>query len=163
MKPILTLIPKAAKTAMTAVFAALLFVSCVSDDTPDDPADGSLVKVGDAVPAFTVTLDDGTTFTSPDDLPGHTTVLVFFNTTCPDCQRKLPLLQARHDAGERIVCISRAESAANIAAYWTAHAPTLPYAAVPDRSIYNLFAQSGIPRTYTVSPQARILSLTASK
>lgn len=163
MKPILTLIPKAAKTAMTAVFAALLFVSCVSDDTPDDPADGSLVKVGDAVPAFTVTLDDGTTFTSPDDLLGHTTVLVFFNTTCPDCQRELPLLQARHDAGERIVCISRAESAANIAAYWTAHALTLPYAAVPDRSIYNLFAQSGIPRTYTVSPQARILSLTASK
>ena len=63
MKPILTLIPKAAKTAMTAVFAALLFVSCVSDDTPDDPADGSLVKVGDAVPAFTVTLDDGSVIT----------------------------------------------------------------------------------------------------
>ena len=52
------------------------------------------VKVGDHVPAFTVSMTDGSsqwTFNS-NQLKGET-VIVFFNTTCGDCKRDLPLLE----------------------------------------------------------------------
>ena len=139
---------------------SLLFAACVGEDEPENGEEGTRVRVGDTVPAFTVSLDDGTVFTSPNSLLGHETVLAFFTTTCPECQAALPLWQKEYEAGRRIVCISRAESAADVAAYWEANALTMPYAAVADRSVYNLFARSGVPRSYTVSPTGIITALT---
>lgn len=153
----------AAMSARIVVFlaACLMLWGCVGDEPEADAEAESRVKVGDPVPAFTVTLNDGTVFTSPDDLTGRETVLAFFTTTCPDCQAALPLWQKEYEAGRRIVCISRAESAADVAAYWEANALTMPYAAVADRSVYNLFAKSLIPRTYTVSATGVVTAITA--
>ena len=47
-----------------------------------------------------------------------------------------------------------------MAACWASLSLTMPYAAVPDRSVYNLFARSGVPRSYTVSPTGIITALT---
>ena len=141
---------------------SLLFAACVGEDEPENGEEGTRVRVGDTVPAFTVSLDDGSVFTAPDDLLGHETVLVFFTTTCPDCLAALPRWQKEYEAGRRIVCISRAESAADVAAYWEANALTMPYAAVADRSVYNLFAKSLIPRTYTVSATGVVTAITAA-
>ena len=143
----------------SVVMACLALAGCVGNE-PENGEEGTRVRVGDTVPAFTVSLDDGSAFTSPNSLLGHETVLAFFTTTCPDCQAALPLWQKEYEAGRRIVCISRAESAADVAAYWEANALTMPYAAVADRSVYNLFARSGVPRSYTVSPTGIITALT---
>lgn len=140
--------------------ACLALAGCVGNE-PDSADAGTRVRVGDTVPAFTVTLSDGSAFTSPNSLLGRETVLAFFTTTCPDCQAALPLWQKEYEAGRRIVCISRAESAADVAAYWEANALTMPYAAVADRSVYNLFAKSLIPRTYTVSATGVVTAITA--
>ena len=126
-------------------------------DTPPEQRYETVLKAGDSAPAFTVTLSDGTEFTSPRDFMGRTTEVVFFSTTCPDCREALARLQARDDHSN-VLCISRAEPAAEVAAYWEAHGLTLTYAAVPDRSVYNLFARSGIPRLYIISPTATILT-----
>lgn len=139
--------------------ACLALAGCVGNE-PDSADADTRVRVGDTVPAFSVTLDDGTVFTSPNSLLGHETVLAFFTTTCPDCQAALPLWQKEYEAGRRIVCISRAETAADVAACWAALGLDMPYAAVPDRSVYNLFARSGVPRSYTVSPTGIITALT---
>lgn len=116
-----------------------------------------LVAVGDHVPTFTVNVvagDRQTTFSS-DNLKGET-VIVFFHTTCPDCQRDLPILdryyqEHKDDEDFQMVAISRAENAESVAAYWKANGLSLPYSAQTDRSVYELFATSIIPRVYYCS------------
>lgn len=119
------------------------------------------VKVGDRVPLFTVetVAADGTTATfSTEQLSGGQTVIVLFNTSCPDCQRDLPLLndyylRHRDHPGFRMVAISREEGAESVAAFWQAHNLSIPYSAQADRRVYNLFASAVIPRIYFCSPQ----------
>lgn len=84
---------------------------------------------------------------------GSVRVIVFFHTSCPDCQRDLPVIQSVYNIikGNRdvsLVCISREQDASDIQDYWHQNNLTLPYSAQSDRSIYNLFASSGIPRIY---------------
>lgn len=123
----------------------VLLTACIGEPDVEER-----VAVGDRLPAFSVTLDDGRVYDS--SAPGPS-VIVFFHTSCSDCQRELPELDARYKAGEydgvRIVCISRAEGAESISTFWREHGLTLPYSAQPDRRIYDLFASSVIPRIYT--------------
>ena len=112
------------------------------------------VKVGDHVPAFTVSMTDGSsqwTFNS-NQLKGET-VIVFFNTTCGDCKRDLPLLEQyyqkhQEEEGFQMIAISREEEDASIAKFWKENNLTIPYSAQKDRRVYNLFATSIIPRIY---------------
>lgn len=145
------------------ILCAFLLSACVNDPEPDDNRD-SRIKRGDTVPAFTITLDNGTTFTSPGDFANaESTLLVFFNTSCPDCQEELDKIQQQLNEADapRIICISRAEDATSVKKYWDEHSLTLTYAAVPDRSIYNLFAVQGIPRTYLVSKSGIVIATTS--
>lgn len=148
---------KIIKNILTAAFALLAVIAagCVNDD---EPVQGeSLVNVGDEVPSFTVTLSDGSQFVSPRDFAGRQlTRLLFFNTTCNDCRRELEHLKGQPDT-DNIICISRAESEGDIEAYWKANGLSFVYAAVPDRSVYSLFATSGIPRIYTVDSRGKVL------
>lgn len=142
---------------LIALLLLAVISACTSDPEPD-----SRVKVGDSLPWFSVVMNDGRTVT-PATLLGHEAVIVFFNTQCPDCRRELPLLQARYDAYSEVeyVCISRGEGSQSISQYWADNGLTLPWSAQPDRKVYNLFATSGIPRTYTVSPAGLVTALTA--
>lgn len=148
---------KIIKSMLTVAFVllAMAVTGCVNDD---EPVQGeSLVNVGDEVPSFTVTLSDGSQFVSPCDFAARPlTRLLFFNTTCADCRREFERLKSQPDT-DNIICISRAESADDVAAYWQANGLTFVYAAVADRSVYSLFATSGIPRIYTVDAGGRIV------
>ena len=134
---------------------ALLLLSVAGCSMSDDEEEQTeRIKVGDRVPTFSLTVENGgqvRTF-STARLTGET-VIVFFNTTCPDCQRDLPLLddyylKHRDDEGFQMVAISREEGDASVAAYWEANHLQIPYFAQTDRRIYNLFATSIIPRVY---------------
>ncbi len=113
-----------------------------------------LVKEGDRVPSFSVNVKDGerqTTF-STDSLTGET-IIMLFNTSCSDCQRELPVmnryyLEHKDEAGFQMVAISREEDEQSVATYWREHELRIPYSAQTDRTIYNLFASSIIPRIY---------------
>ena len=133
-----------------------IFISCVvllgvgSCVHEDFPADADIVKVGQMLPDFSVTMSDGTEVTG-DMLRGGVSVVVFFHTSCPDCQQLLPELQRLYEEySERVyfVLISREEGDALIAQFWAQHNLTMPYSAQSDRAIYNLFAESLIPRVY---------------
>ena len=139
---------------------AWLLAGCsgIDSDRPgEDP-----VKVGSAVPTFSVTLQDGNVLSSKD-LEGQISVIVFFHTTCSDCQRVLPLVQRVYEeykpAGVRFVCIARAQGAAEIQAFWQMNRLTLPWSAQEDRSVYSLFAASRIPRVYVVDRRGVIRSV----
>lgn len=136
--------------ALCFVVCLLLASGCVTDAGSEAPDSGDVVQVGQSLPAFSVTLSDGTSV-SDLSLRGRAAVIVFFHTTCRDCQRELPELQAVYDELQpqaHFVCISRAEPAADVSAYWSDHNLTLPYSAQTDRVVYNLFARHTIPRVY---------------
>ena len=141
----------------------LMLAGCsMSDDEDDGTEVIEKVKVGDFMPLFSVTVtypettnpqhDQTTSQWSTIRLTGET-VIVFFNTSCKDCQRDLPLLnqyylEHKDEPGFQMVAISREEGPESVAAYWAANGFVIPYSPQEDRRIYNLFATSIIPRIY---------------
>ena len=142
-----------------------LLIGCVVDDEQNeaDPDASSIVRVGDRLPDFSVEVIDGSSRTLFDSnsVEGPT-VIVFFHTTCKDCQRELPelndyYLRHRQEPGFRMVAIAREESEESIANYWQQHNLSIPYSPQTDRQIYLLFATMYIPRVYICSAQGIVL------
>ena len=70
-----------------------MLVGCVVDEPGEGSADTDLVGVGDRLPSFSVgVIDDTAHYTFSSDALTGPTVIVFFNTSCSDCQRELPVL-----------------------------------------------------------------------
>lgn len=139
---------------INCLLLCLLLTGCSSIE---DDETKERVAVGDRVPLFSVEMvKDGERSTfSTSHLTGET-VIVFFNTTCPDCQRDLPklnqyYLKHKADEGFQMVAISREEGEEDVADYWKDNGLQIPYFAQNDRRIYELFASSIIPRVYFVS------------
>lgn len=131
-----------------------LFSSCILDKGDDIEK----VKEADRLPHFDITMNDGKEIDSNSDLYGKTSVIVFFDTGCPDCQGLLPEIQKLYDHYKgndkvRIVLISREESTDSITKYWKEHKFTMPFSGQNDKKIYNLFATSVIPRVYICNKQ----------
>ena len=126
---------------------ALMACGCVHDD---DYRDADIVKVGQMLPDFTVAMNDGSVVTG-EMLRECVAVVLFFDTSCSDCQQLLPQLQMLYDdysEKAHFVLISRAEGEATISSFWAQHNLTMPYSAQSDRGVYNLFARSLVPRVY---------------
>lgn len=112
---------------------------------------GADLKVGDSLPDFEVIMDDGNVV-SDDILKENVSVVMFFHTSCPDCQQVLPQMQRIYDEyrSENVyfVLISREEDKSDIETFWVNKAFDMPYSAQNDREVYEKFAQSRIPRVY---------------
>lgn len=138
---------------MSLAVMILLMTSCVKDE----PEEAWSLAAGDKVPEFSIVMNDGSVVTT-ESLRGKTAVIIFFNTSCEDCREELAEMQSTYIgsmmSGSDIdfICISREEGAASVAAYWEKNGLTMPYSAQTDRTVYNLFASSGIPRIYYISP-----------
>jgi peroxiredoxin len=134
-------------TLITSFMLALMACGCVHDD---DYRDADIVKVGQMLPDFTVAMNDGSVVTG-EMLRECVAVVVFFDTSCSDCQQLLPQLQMLYDDYSEkayFVLISRAEGEEMISSFWALHNLTMPYSAQSDRGVYNLFARSLVPRVY---------------
>lgn len=130
------------------IFTTLVLVmtACIKEKQT-----GNELVVGDHIPEFSVTLNNGRTVTSAH-LSEDTSCIVFFHTSCPDCRETLPVIQDIYDKyepeGIRFVLISREESVEDIESFWRDNSLTMPYSAQKDRSIYEKFAKTRIPRVY---------------
>lgn len=127
---------------------SILLVACVTEDLPRNEG----VSVGDPLPMFEVTLNNGTTVTT-GSLKGKVAVIVFFTTGCGDCRREVPRLEEVYrnfsdNPGVEMFAISREEKAAEVEVFWKEFSLTMPYSAQPDRAVYNAFATTGVPRVY---------------
>lgn len=151
------MIRKALIFSLLTVVATLLGVSCVTDPEPEPAV--ALVRVGDTLPRFSVTDMEGRVVTDRI-YAGRRWVLTFFTTTCPDCRRALPELQAFHEASPAtpVECIARSESQASVAAYWAEQTLTLSYAIDPEAAVYHLFATAGVPRIYVVDEHGVVIA-----
>lgn len=135
-----------------------LTTGCVNDSEPSGPA----LEIGDKLPEFSVSLNNGTLVTTAS-LAGKIPVIVFFNTNCPDCQKELPVIEQLylHYAGDPVVdimAIAREEQQEEIAEYWADNNLTIPYSPQADRKVYNLFAPNRIPRIYIADTRSVIVA-----
>ena len=131
---------------LTILCAFLCSSGCIKDNV-----EGVELKVGDRLPKFSVVMSDGSQV-SDESLLGSVSCVIFFNTSCPDCQRTLPEVQQVYNEfaskGVLFTLISREQTAALIEPYWTERGYDMPYSAQADRAVYSKFAQSRIPRVY---------------
>ena len=112
---------------------------------------GADLKVGDRLPDFEVVMDDGTVVT--DEILSETvSVVMFFHTSCLDCQQVLPQMQRVYDEyapkGIRIVLISREDPKESVESFWQENGLKMPYSAQNNRKVYEKFAATRIPRVY---------------
>lgn len=128
------------------VSAVICLSGCINEET-----EVLELETGDGLPDFRVEMSDGS-IVSDESLKGRVSCVVFFHTTCPDCQKTLPVIQdiyeAYADKGVGFTLISREQPKDEIDAFWNEKGLNMPYSAQTDRKIYSKFAQSRIPRVY---------------
>lgn len=135
------------KINILLLFSALLLsFSCIKDKPS-----GADLAIGDALPDFQVEMNDGSTV-SDESLKQGVSLVMFFHTTCPDCQNVLPEVQRLYDEyvakGVRFAIISREEGSESVQKYWVEKGLTMPYSAQETREIYSKFARTRVPRIY---------------
>ena len=131
---------------MISVMLAVLWLSgCIKESLGVD------LKVGDSLPRFSVRMNNGMVV-SDESLKGSVSCIVFFHTSCPDCQATLPAVQSVYDEyqqkGVSFALISREEPDGEIDVFWRERGLDMPYSAQTDRVVYNKFASTRIPRVY---------------
>lgn len=69
-----------------------MLTSCLGDLDNTVVSENDVVKAGQQVPSFVVSISDGTTFNS-SQIGRKPVCIVFFNTSCSDCRKELPIVQ----------------------------------------------------------------------
>ena len=134
----------------------LLAMACIRQEP-----ESVYVHPGDRLPSFRLVMEDGSTLQT-EDLLGAPSLLIFFNTTCRDCQTTLPLVQKVYEQyGSKLsfVAVSREQPAVEVRSWWNQNGITLPFSAQEDRMVYDLFATSRIPRIYIADREGVVLRM----
>lgn len=134
------------KRTISYLIAVLSLFSCIKEKPK-----GADLDAGDMIPDFTVAVSDGTSLTGAQ-LRDGVSCIVFFTTICPDCRETLPHVQKLYDEyadkGVRFAIISREDPDESVSTYWMEQGFTMPYSAQSDRTVYELFARTRVPRVY---------------
>lgn len=134
---------------MSAVAVLLLSLTCVRSN----PA--GKVGAGDSLPDFTLESEVYGTL-STADMKGKVVYLCLFATWCPSCLQELDAMQETmlpefsEEEDFMIVAIGREHTDAELQEFNGTRGLGFPLYPDPDRSVYSLFADETIPRTYVV-------------
>lgn len=122
------------------------------------------VELGDIVPQFTVENKRGESVNS-DSFKGKIVLLNFFATWCPPCRQEMPRLQKEiwDRWGERVdfevLVLAREEGWEKLEPFVEKFKYTVPFYPDLNRSVFSLFADSGIPRNVLVGKDGQIVYL----
>lgn len=142
------------------LFPLLIFFlsACIKEDT--EPS-ASKIETGSKLPYFMVTDSAGNQLFS-DKFREKIVLIVFFSTTCKDCQRDLPIMEnvwknLRTEARFLLLPIARKQTAEEVKSYWEAQHFSMPYYLDSSGEIYSLFATKTIPRFYLVNQEGTVI------
>ena len=145
---------------LTLCFLLLLLLSLAPAAAQDDMK--SYTRAGQPMPAFSFTTLDGKR-TSIEELKGKVVYVNFWATWCPPCVVEMPRMERevwrRYKSSPDffMVAIAREQTADEIAPFMKENRLTFPVAPDPEREVYRLFGNGGIPRSYVVGRDGRIL------
>ena len=157
------------------IIFSLLFTFILSACIKEDVVPSiNKIEIGDKLPHFTLTDAQGNQI-FPSKFIDNITLIVFFSTTCKDCQRDLPVIEAVWETLKTenrflLIPIARNQTDEEVKSYWETHHFSMPY--YPDTlgEIYSLFATKTIPRFYLANQEntviweeAEILTMDAEK
>ena len=131
--------------------------SCLNDND-QNIASVNLVNVGDVVPEFMLIGANGETISS-SSLGGQVYLLNFFDTTCPDCQKELPVLQRiyeKYKTSVTLLNVPRSQTREEVNLYWDKAGLSMPVYMASNKDLYYQFATRGIPRTYVIDEKGVI-------
>ena len=146
------------KHLLFCIISLLSFQACVREDVPSS---GSFaLKEGDPLPAFSISNQNGTI--SVNDLKGKTVLIIFFSTSCRDCQQAFPDINALYKEYEdnpsvRVLLIARDETEEQVSAYFREHSYDMEFFTDPERKVYSLFADNTIPRVFLADKNGTII------
>ena len=119
-------------------------------------------KVGQQMPPVSVTSTSGQTFSLASQ-KGKVVLVNFWATWCPPCRLEMPRLEKeiwqkfKSDPNFSMIAIAREQTEDEIKAFQQKNQYSFPLASDPKRTTYALFAESGIPRSYVVGRDGKIL------
>ena len=147
------------------IILSAFYISCsVFDHSEADVEKSTLVRVGDIAPDFTAELLDGNSI-KLSQLQGNTVLLLFFDTTCPECQLQLALLNGVvNQFAERnftLLAVNRGQSREEVEAFVADKDYLFNIALDTEKSIYSLYATHYVPRSFVIDPLGRVIALSA--
>ena len=110
------------------------------------------IQVGDALPEFSVKLNNGETV-NKKSLEKKVSITLLFSVTCPDCKRLFPSIEQIYNEYKDndkfvLLAISREEGEDMVGKFMKDNDYTFPYSPQETRDVYSLFAPSIVPRVY---------------
>jgi peroxiredoxin len=161
-------------------FKTIILIFCVSlgfsalgqnnSDIPkkEIPADyGYIVKIGDKVPDFTITLENGKKV-STSDFKGKVVMLQFTASWCGVCRKEMPFIERdiwqKHKSNPKFLLygIDRDEPLEKVTQFAKDIKVTYPLALDPGADIFGLFAdkKAGVTRNVIIDKNGKIVYMT---
>lgn len=147
------------KYLWTSLCLLLALVGKAQDDNSD------IVKVGTAMPSFTLVSDDGSTLSSAS-FKGKVMLVNFFATWCPPCQKELAAVQQtlwpkyKDNKNFALLVIGREHTGAELQKYNEKKGFTFPLYPDKSRAVFGAFAKNLIPRSYLIGKDGKVIYAT---
>ena len=144
----------------------LLLVTCFFSMTAFSQDDiVSYTKVNQQIPDFSIKDIKGNEFKIADQ-KGKVVLIYFWTTWCPYCRLEMKLIEEeiwqkiKDSPHFTFLAIAREETDELITKYQKANKFTFPIAADPKGEVFKLFGNRGVPRSYLINPEGKIVAQT---